>query len=174
MRASLLAARELYERLVHWRHSAAANGLDPAFEFMPLTSEPPDTNVVCFLVREKGEPSLATMNRLNQWIYGQFTIESEHSAGEYSYSQPFFLSHTIIKYPSYSPRAVSGPLERFSIGAAEYFEQGLFVLRATIMSPYIVLAEETARHGRGYLVQFVERLAAKAEEGIRRAEQSAR
>ena len=167
IRASLLAARELYERLVHWGHQASANGRDPSFEFMPLTSEPPDTNVVCFLVREKGDRSLARLNRLNQRIYSQFTIESEHSAGEYSYSQPFFLSHTVIKYPSYSPRAVSGPLERFSIDAAEYLEQGLFVLRATIMSPYIVLAHETGRRGRPYLAQFVDLLAAKAEEGIR-------
>jgi len=134
---------------------------------MPLTSEPPDTNVVCFLVREKGDQPLARLNRLNQWIYSRFTIESEHSAGQYSYSQPFFLSHTVIQYPSYSPRAVSGPLERFSIAAGEYFEQGLFVLRATIMSPYIVLAQETGRRGRPYLAQFVDLLAAKAEEGIR-------
>lgn len=168
VRASILAARELYERLVHWQHWAAANGVDPKFEFMPLTPQPPDTNVVCFLVREKCNPTLDQINRLNQWIYERFTIESEHSAGEYSYSQPFFLTHTVIKYPSYSPRSVAGPLQRFDIDASEYFERGLFVLRATIMSPYIVLAEETGRKGQPYLAQFVERLAAKAEEGIMR------
>jgi glutamate/tyrosine decarboxylase-like PLP-dependent enzyme len=166
IRASILAARELYERLVHWDPSAKANRIEPAFEFMPLTPEPPDTNVVCFLVRDKAVHSLARMNQLNQWLYEQFTIESEHSQGEYSYSQPFFLSHTIIKYPAYSPRAVAGPLQRFDIDPTEYFKQGLFILRATIMSPYIVLAEETGRKGRPYLAQFVERLASKADEGI--------
>ncbi|HYL38539.1 MAG TPA: pyridoxal-dependent decarboxylase, partial [Bryobacteraceae bacterium] len=167
VRASILAARELYERLVHWEHWAAANRVDPSFEFLPLTPQPPDTNVVCFLVKEKCNPALARMNELNRWIYERFTIESEYSAGEYAYSQPFFLSHTVIKYPSYSPRSVAGPLQRFSIDASEYFERGLFVLRATIMSPYIVLAEETGRKGQPYLAQFVERLAAKAEEGIK-------
>ena len=108
------------------------------------------------------------MNELNQWIYQQFTIESEYSAGEYSYSQPFFLTHTVIKYPSYSPRSVVGPLQRFAIDGSEYFERGLFLLRATIMSPYIVLAEETGRKGRPYLAQFIDRLAAKADEGVRR------
>src|SRR5579883_1212871 len=167
VRASILAARELYERLIHWEHWAAANKIEPAFEFMPLTPQPPDTNVVCFLVRDKCHPSLARLNALNQWIYERFTIESEYSAGEYSYSQPFFLTHTVIKYPSYSPRLVMGPLQRFSIEPSEYFERGLFVLRATIMSPYIVLAEETGRKGRPYLAQFMDRLAAKAEEGIK-------
>jgi len=166
VRASLLAARELHERLVHYEHWAKANKVESAFEFLALTPEPPDTNIVCFLVKEKSAGSLARMNELNQWIYQRFTIESEYSPGEYSYSQPFFLSHTVIQYPGYSPRSVAGPLQRFSIGASEYFEQGLFVLRATVMSPYIVLAEETGRHGRPYLEQFVERLAAKAEEGI--------
>ncbi len=167
VRASLLAARELYERLVHWEHWAQANQIDAAFEFMPLTGEPPDTNIVCFLVREKGAASLTRMNQLNRWIYERFTIESEYSQGEYSYSQPFFLSHTIIRYPAYSPRSVAGPLQRFSIEPAEYFERGLFVLRATIMNPYIVLAEEAGRPGRPYLAQFMERLAAKAAEAVR-------
>ncbi|HUJ48844.1 MAG TPA: hypothetical protein VLW25_01550, partial [Bryobacteraceae bacterium] len=71
-------------------------------------------------------------------------------------------------YPSYSPRSVVGPLQRFAIDASEYFERGLFLLRATIMNPYIVLAEETGRKGRPYLAQFVDRLAAKAQEGVQR------
>jgi len=166
VRASILAARELYERLVHWEHWAKANKLDPQFEFLSLTPEPPDTNVVCFLVREKAASSLARMNELNRRIYERFTIESEHSMGEYSYSQPFFLSHTVIQYPGYSPRAVAGPLERFSIDPSEYFERGLFVLRATVMSPYIVLAEESGRGGRPHLAQFMERLANKTAEAI--------
>jgi len=166
VRASLLAARELYERLIHWEHAARANHMEAPFEFLPLTPEPPDTNVVCFLVKDRAGRSLERLNQLNQWIYERFTIESEHSQGEYSYSQPFFLSHTVIKYPAYSPRAVAGPLQRFDIDPSEYYRHGLFVLRATIMSPYIVLAEETERKGPPYLAQFVDRLAAKAAEGI--------
>lgn len=166
VRASVLAARELYERLVHWAPWAEANKVDAGFEFMPLTPQPPDTNVVCFLVKEKVSTSLARMNALNRWLYERFTIESEHGPGEYSYAQPFFLSHTVIKYPGYSPRSVAGPLHRFAIDASEYFEHGLFVLRATIMSPYIVLAEETGRKGPPLLAQFIERLAAKAAQGM--------
>ena len=173
VRASILAARELYERLVHWDLAAKANQVEMNFEFMPLTGEPPDTNIVCFLAREKGCASLARMNEMNRWIYERFTIESEYGQGEYSYSQPFFLSHTVIKYPGYSPRSVAGPLQRFSIDPAEYFERGLFVLRATIMSPYIVLAEEIGRRGRPYLAQFMERLAAQTAEAIRELSSSA-
>ena len=166
VRASILAARELYERLVHWEHWANANHVDADFEFLPITKEPPDTNIVCFVVKEKGSTSLSRQNALNQWIYEHFTIESEHGPGEYSYSQPFFLSHTIIQYPAYSQRSMTEPLERLGIDSADYREKGLFVLRATLMNPYIVLAEETGRRGRAYLAQFMEKLSARALEGI--------
>jgi glutamate/tyrosine decarboxylase-like PLP-dependent enzyme len=164
-RASILAARELFERLVHWEHAAKANRTEVPFEFMPLGSQPPDTNIVCFLVRERGGRSLTDMNALNSWIYQQFTIDAESSEGKYSYSQPFFLSHTMIRYPNYTQGSVAGPLARLEIDTSEYREHGLFVLRATVMTPYIVLAEETGGH-RPYLAQFMERLAAKAEARI--------
>lgn len=166
VRASILAARELYERLVHWEHWAKANHLEPSFKFVPLMPGPPDTNIVCFLVKQKGSTSLAWMNDLNQWIYEHFTIESEHSEGEYSYSQPFFLSHTILEHDSYSQRSMTEALERLEVDPSDYREKGLFVLRATLMNPYIVLAEETGRHGRPYLAQFMEKLASRAEEGV--------
>jgi glutamate/tyrosine decarboxylase-like PLP-dependent enzyme len=166
VRASILAARELYERLVHWEHWANANQVDSSFKFVLLTPEPPDTNIVCFLVKEKGSTSLTRMNALNQWIYEHFTIESEHSPGEYSYSQPFFLSHTILRHPGYSQRSVTEVLERLEIDPSDYRERGLFVLRATLMNPYIVLAEETGRRGRPYLAEFIEKLAARAEQGV--------
>jgi hypothetical protein len=127
---------------------------------------PPDTNIFCFLVKQKGSTSLSRMNELNQWIYEHFTIESEHSAGEYSYSQPFFLSHTILQHPCYSQRSVADALQRLEIDPSDYPERGLFVLRATLMNPYIVLAEETGRRGRPYLAEFTEKLAARAEEGV--------
>ena len=166
VRASILAARELYERLVHWEHWAHSNQAEPAVTFVPLMPGPPDTNIVCFFVKEKGSTSLERMNDLNRWLYEHFTIESEHSQGEYSYSQPFFLSHTILQPPDYSQRSIAETLQRLEIDADDYRERGLFVLRATLMNPYIVLAEETGRRGRPYLAEFIEKLAARAEEGI--------
>ncbi|MGD1095429.1 MAG: pyridoxal-dependent decarboxylase [Bryobacteraceae bacterium] len=156
-RASLLAARELYERLVHWAPARQANGETLLLEFVPLTGHPPDTNIVCFLVRRTGESSPSRMNDFNRALYRQFTIDAEYSDGDYSYSQPYFLSHTVIRYPNYT----ADPLARLAVDPVEYRKHGLFVLRATLMSPYIVLAEETGAKP-DYLAQFVERLAARA------------
>jgi glutamate/tyrosine decarboxylase-like PLP-dependent enzyme len=161
MRASLLAAREFYERLVHWEAAARANGDTHAWRFVPISALPPDTNVVCFLIQKNPAAGLAQTNALNRRIYEAFTIPAGSDERTYSYSQPFFLSRTVFIPSGYSAAAISPLLDRAGIDPAEYRGEELFVLRATIMSPYHVLAAETG-HRQTLLAEFVERLAAKA------------
>ncbi len=158
IRASLSAARELYERLVHWDQSCRANHEETAYQFVTLTAPPPDTNMLCFVAKERGNPSLAAMNALNQRIYERFTISQEHGEREYSYSQPFFLSRTWLHLPQYTAHGVADFLERAGIDAETYPAEGIFVIRATVMSPYIVLAAES-NHKQQLLAEFVEVLA---------------
>jgi len=162
MRASLLAARELYERLVHWEQSSKANRIQTAYQFVPVTVPPPDTNIVCFIIKHKGSRSLAAMNALGEAVYKHFTIEVELGDREYSYAQPFFLSRTRFQPPRYSAHSVADLLERVDVDPAEYPEHGIFVLRATVMSPYFILAAETG-HKQDLLADFVETLAKTTE-----------
>jgi len=162
MRASLLTAREFYERLVHWDAAARTCGEALPYRLLPLTTMPPDTNIVCFLVAERDARSLSRMNCLNRRIYGDFTL-GEH---DYSYSQPFFLSRTIFEPSSYSAAAVTPVLERAGIHPAEYHQHGLFVLRATWMSPYHLLASETG-HRQSLLAEFMERLGNTVQDAMR-------
>jgi len=166
MRASLLTAREFYERLVHWDAAARTCGETLPYRLLPLTSKPPDTNIVCFLVMERGPAdhsvNLARTNALNRRIFEEFTLGER----DYSYSQPFFLSRTIFERSSYSASAIAPLLERAGIDPAEYRQHGLFVLRATWMSPYHLLASETG-HRQSLLAEFMEKLGDKAQEAIR-------
>ncbi|MBK9170683.1 MAG: hypothetical protein IPM24_24910 [Bryobacterales bacterium] len=163
MRASLLAARELYERLVHWDQSCRANREVRRTHFVPVTVHAPDTNMICFLVHERGCRSLSRMNRLAELVYQKFTIQAELGERDYSYSQPFFLSRTRFHRPQYSEHSVAGLLERAGVDAEEYAKLGIFVLRATVMNPYLVLHAETG-HRQALLAELVERLAAEAED----------
>ena len=160
VRASLLGAREFYERLIHWEAASRANGETNRWRFVPISALPPDTNIVCFLIQREPPASLADTNALNRRIYEAFTIAG-NGERTYSYSQPFFLSRTVFIPSSYSTAAIGALLDRAGIDPAEYRTQDLFVLRATIMSPYHVLAAETGAR-QGLLAEFVERLAAKA------------
>ncbi|MDE3195211.1 MAG: hypothetical protein KGN84_02630 [Acidobacteriota bacterium] len=165
IRASLLGAREFYERLIHWELSSLVNGEPARARFVPLTSMAPDLNVVCFIAVENEAPDLKRTNALNRWLYRRFTIDAEHGDRHYSYSQPFFLSHTECGEPEYPERSMADLLQRAGLNPKDYVEQGLFVLRATVMSPYHVMAAETG-HRQSLLAEFVEALAACAEEGI--------
>ncbi len=165
MRASLLGARELYERLIHWEQSCRANRTATKYLFVPITVPPPDTNVVCFVVCEKESTSLRRMNRIGERVYERFTISTTLGERDYSYSQPFFLSRTRFQLPHYTRHSVEDLLERAGVDAQEYGREGIFVLRATVMSPYIVLTEESG-HKQSYLSEFVETLAKVAAEAV--------
>lgn len=167
MRASLLAARELFERLIHFEQAARANREQTACRFVPVTLPPPDTNIVCFVISIKGNRSLARMNQLGEAVYKHFTIEVELGQREYSYAQPFFVSRTHFRLPRYSCHSVADLLERAGVDPADYPALGIFVLRATVMNPYIVLAAETG-HKQDLVAEFVESLARAAESEARR------
>jgi hypothetical protein len=164
-RASLLAARELYERLVHWEVSCKLNKIDTNYQFVPITANPPDTNIVCFVIKEKNSRSIKRMNALSELVYNSFSIKADGQLREYSYSQPFFLSRTTFKAPNYSLQALRAFLERAGLSTDEYAEFRIFALRSSVMTPYIILAAESGRK-QEYLAEFVEALAGKAEELI--------
>lgn len=163
IRASLLGAREFYERLVHWEVSCHVNGQETKARFVPLTAMPPDMNVVCFIAAAKHAPDLAQTNALNRRVYRNFTIDAEHGDQHYSYAQPFFLSRTECRMPEYPAAAMADLFHRAGVTADDYAEQGLFVLRATVMSTYHVMAAETG-HSQFLLAEFVEVLASFVEE----------
>jgi len=165
MRASLLAARELYELLILWEERCRANRVDTAYRFYPISPEPPDTNIVCFIVKGKATSSLKRTNHLNARIYESFTIQTELGERDYSYGQPFFLSRTRFYAPRYSGHAISDLCRRADLRAEEYENEGIFVLRATVMTPYITLAAESENRTR-YLDEFFLRLGEISENAV--------
>jgi glutamate/tyrosine decarboxylase-like PLP-dependent enzyme len=165
VRASVLAARELYEYLVRWPECCRANGFDAPYSFVPVTAEPPDTNIVCFITRQKGVRSLAETNELNHAVYRQFTIEEKEDEPEYAYVQPFFLSRTHFKLPAYTQSSVAELLERAGLDGRDYQEHGIFVLRATVMTPYIRMAAELG-HSQRYLSQFMQKLKQRVDVAV--------
>jgi glutamate/tyrosine decarboxylase-like PLP-dependent enzyme len=166
LRASLLGARELYERLVHWDTAARANGQTLPYRFVAITPQPPDTNIVCFFVQERPPASLMRTNALNRRLYESFTLAGRGTARAYSYSQAFFVSRTVFESQSYSSTALAALLDRAELDPAEYRQQGLFVLRATVMSPYHVLAAESGGR-QSLLAELIECLHVKILEALR-------
>lgn len=169
MRASWLAARELYEWLVHLDDALKGMGLARGFRVMPFCTDgrqpvPPDSNIVIFGIQRVTSSSVSAFNEMTSTVYKRFSIRAESGEQQYSYSHPFFLSHTRFEEKHYDPKTLSPFLKMngFQNGLADYRKYGLDVLRATIMSPYIV----PLRCSRRYEVirSFVELLAKVANE----------
>lgn len=142
LRASLLAARDFYERLIH----AESRG----YRLIPIAACAPDTNVVCFFAKSDANPGLEFTNALNRCLFDAFTHQA---SGELP---AFFLSRTVFEPSSYSSSAIRALLDRARIDPGEYRLRGLFVLRATLMSPYLNMAAEA--HKWSHLEEFFERL----------------
>jgi len=167
IRASLLAARELYEWLTRWGTIMKENRQDTDYEFVPLTPLQPDTNVVIFSVRKRTSSHLATMNKLTAAVYERFAIQTELGEREYSYSQPFFISKTTVSEPEYPFDTVRDFLVRcgFESDPRDYRKAGVVLLRATVMNPYIYPMKRFA--GQNIIKEFVSELAFAASEGVK-------
>ena len=140
VRDSLLATRELYAWISQWntilhRASETAN-----YEIIPLSNKQPDLNVVVFAIKPKNSaPTLENMNNLTNKVYKKYSLQVELGNRQYSYGQPFFLSNTTFSHPFYSYTALSNFFKRCGVKCTQedYETQGLTVLRATLMNPYL-------------------------------------
>jgi len=175
IRASLLATRWLYEALIGANKVLSEiGGYD--FEFIPLTSikigsdiQPicGDTNIIVFVIRRKNNHSISVMNNLTNNVYEEFTILEELGEREYSYSQQFFLSKTKFSKPDYPFSTLenffkmSGITSSKEAAMEEYKKEGLTVIRATVMNPYLFAIEKST--GQSLIDEFILKLINVAE-----------
>jgi glutamate/tyrosine decarboxylase-like PLP-dependent enzyme len=129
-----------------------------------------DTNVVCFMVIpaywDKNKPgkmeitqwSLKKINRLNEDIYSQFTINPTTRINDRKamMAQRFFVSKTILKKESYNYDSIKTILATLGYNKSEYEENGLFVMRLTVMNPWYYLTKKN--NGIDYFKEFLAEL----------------
>jgi len=166
IRSSLLAARALHEWLKHWSSAMNTNGIDLDFEFVPLVEDAPDSNIVVFVVKKRTSSAISTCNAVTESVYSRFSIRAELGEKEYSYSQAFFLSSTIMRSPDYSHRTLHEFFTKagFRNSETDYGREGLVVLRATVQNPY--LTPFRTEEGFDFVREFVMELDHAAKEVV--------
>jgi len=134
------------------------------FQVVMLTGKAPDTNVVTFVIKPMGDATLEQMNALTEAVYGDFLIDAERGDRKFSYNQDFFMSHTTMNAPGYPLETVTDLLkERCALAGdvgMDYAQHGLFVLRATVMNPYLLATRDLST--QNVLEDFTARLIASA------------
>lgn len=147
---SIIAARELHEWLFTWKKIYTASGIqdDLQYKFITFCSKP-DTNVVVFVLKNISGTTLKSMNKLTTKVYESFSIQAEQGSKKYSYSQSFFLSKTKMDEENYKCDVFKDLFQKWGLNPTlakkEYKEEGLVVLRATLMNPYIVTIRKKTR-----------------------------
>lgn len=142
IKESIIAARELYEWIFTWKKIYKDSGIqdDLRYEFKTFSSIP-DTNVFVFVLKEVSNTTLKGMNELTTKVYENFSIQAEQGSKKHSYSQSFFLSKTRMDCEHYNYEVFKDMFKKWGINMRtakkEYETNGLVVLRATIMNPYI-------------------------------------
>ena len=166
VRTSLLSAQrlgrliglhaQLFPRLERERLPAAP--ASAPFTFLTITE--PETNIVCYVARpmrwEGGRmvpesTPLRALNALNEQVYAAASIPGSRSHLN-SAAQPFFISRTRFEEEQYRAETIRPLLQRLGISEESYREEGLFVLRSTVMNPWHGEAEKV---GMDYLFEFL-------------------
>ncbi len=138
---------ELHGLLEQWEEFAGETPVTA------VTLCPPDSNILCYAFRPKSATSLAAINRLNDTLFDHFSLTPEQRMQVYSHS--FFISRTVLSPTHYRAQTVQPFLDRLGVTTDEYAEQGVVLLRSTLMNPWL---SESRRHGRDFLVQLVAEL----------------
>lgn len=156
IRNTLLATKEFYMWINRWK--TLLNNMQESvnYEFLPISNCPPDLNVFVFVIKQKNANSLREMNKLTNSIYQKYSIQAEFGDKKYSYGQPFFLSKTSFSLPHYNFSAFSDFFKKNGFSKEveqEYKSEGMVVLRATLMNPYILVYEKNK--GLNLIQEFV-------------------
>ncbi len=147
-------AAELHALLIRWPELGDAGGM----QAVPLTS--PDTNIICYAFRPaQGDFRLVDLNALNRNVYDGFSLSSERRM--HVYDQHFFISRTVLTHAQYSTDTVRAFLGKLAVKEEEWTEEGLFLMRSTLMNPWYGMAK---RRGRNYLTALVRELYAAASD----------
>lgn len=134
---TIKTANMLYESMAKAEPFKAQNGR--IYKFVPLVK--PDLNIVDYVLKEVGNPSLEAMNKLNQAIYDECSYVSGNLM-----KKDFITSKTVFSPVEYG----NTPLDfvrKCGLDNAEYEKTpSVLVLRSTIMTPYLADEAEFASY----------------------------
>ena len=92
--------------------------------------------------------SLKKLNQLNKKLYSKLSISDSSTP----YRQEFFVSRTTFSESQYSYSSIKKLLEKLNVNQKEYDQNGLFVLRSTVMNPWHWNAQLA---GMDYFKEFI-------------------
>lgn len=127
-------------------HAALSRAkLDP---FRVIMLPEPDINIVCFLLHHPEHATLEEVNALNEGIYARMSMQTPGDQPEY------VITRTRLQTPMYDG-AIEPILEKLGVGSVDGWresgQEGLVVLRSTVMDPFLQAGPPTPDHLNGFV-----------------------
>ncbi len=108
-----------------------------------MLTDPPDGNILCFVVNRTDNSSLQTMNSINQAIYDELKFRPESVIQHHN----FIISSTSLNYSQYGLKGSHGKnslddhLQTLAIAPEQFSRVGTVkILRCTVMNPWMALS----------------------------------
>jgi glutamate/tyrosine decarboxylase-like PLP-dependent enzyme len=100
-----------------------------------VLTNPPDTNIICFIVNKESNRDLEEMNKLNEAIYNELKFNPNKPIQ----SHEFMISSTKFEYDVYG-RSMKEHLQQIGISSDKFRRTGeITILRCTVKSPWLAL-----------------------------------
>jgi glutamate/tyrosine decarboxylase-like PLP-dependent enzyme len=171
MRSTIMGARrlaaylELHQQMYFDLESECESpAAGEPFTFQVLA--PPDTNLVCFVVRamrsdggklRPADMTLAERNAFTDFVHRQMARPPGRAGTATPHAHPYFVSRSDLKPDRYPVRGLEPTLARLGIEPAAYADGSISFLRSTVMNPHYRLAAGRAG-GHDYLLDYVRHL----------------
>jgi glutamate/tyrosine decarboxylase-like PLP-dependent enzyme len=130
------------------RRFHAALGSADLSPFRAILLPVPDINIVCYLVCHPSLRSLREVNDFNEGIYARMSLARTDGQPEY------IVTRTRLRSPAYNG-AIGPILQALAVGSADEWraggEEGLVVLRSTIMDPFLAASPPAPDHVSGFV-----------------------
>jgi glutamate/tyrosine decarboxylase-like PLP-dependent enzyme len=134
-------------------HTALGDDIAP---FRVVRLPVPDINVVCFVTTHAALTTLAELNRFNEAVYRQLSLNKPGGDPEY------IVTRTRVSSPHYDG-AIDPVLRELGIGSPDDWQLdpgGLVVLRATVMDPFLAERKPATDHVAGFAAALAHACAA--------------
>jgi glutamate/tyrosine decarboxylase-like PLP-dependent enzyme len=129
------------------RFHAALSAADLS-PFRAVMLPAPDINIVCYLLSHPSLATLRAVNDFNERVYARMSLARSDGAPEY------IITRTRLRSPAYDG-AVDAVLAELGVGTVDEWrasgEEGLVVLRSTIMDPFLAAPAPAPDHVSGFL-----------------------
>ncbi|MGD8751433.1 MAG: pyridoxal-dependent decarboxylase [Anaerolineales bacterium] len=136
-------------------------------EFICRLLTSPDTNIVVYVFNPVGNDRLDLMNRFNQTLYREFSIDPSRPVQ----TRRFIVSHTDLSHELYNPAVIREFLEKMGVQRSYFvsskelvqkqdagevgYDDAVAVFRTTLMNPFTL---EPAHGDKDYIHLFLETL----------------